>query len=275
MSSAPVAMLINGQPGDLIAAADRAVQYGDGLFETVRCERGAPRWFERHVARLRRGCERLHLPQPDEALLAREVSELAAGEARVLVKIIYTRGPGAARGYAPRDCLRPTRIVSRHPWPQRPAHWHSGFRVGFATQQLGENPALAGIKHLNRLEQVLAALEAEALEVDEVLLATQSDQLIGGAMSNLFLIEAGSLLTPPLERCGVAGIMRSLVIDTAPQVGLAVSIAPVSTARVAAAASVFLTNVRLGLQCVHWLAGRALAPDPRISRLQELLDVCS
>jgi 4-amino-4-deoxychorismate lyase len=275
MTSTRAAMLINGQPGQLIAVADRGVQYGDGLFETIRCEQGAPRWLERHLTRLRHGCERLQIPRPDEAVLVREVCEVASGEARVLVKILYTRGVGAARGYAPRDCGQPTRSVSVHPWPVRPAHWAHGFRVGFATLQLGDNPALAGIKHLNRLEQVLAAREADALQVDEVLLGTHAGDLISGAMSNLFVVEGEGLVTPPLERCGVAGIMRSLVIDTAAQVGLPVLIEPVNAARLAAADSLFLTNVRLGLQCVHWLAGRALAPDPRISRLQELLDVCS
>jgi len=275
MNSNRAAMLINGQPGHLIAVADRAVQYGDGLFETIRCEQGAPRWLERHLARLGRGCARLQLPLPDLTQLEHEVRELAAGETQVLVKILYTRGVGAARGYAPRDCRQPTRIVSLHPWPVRPAHWRGGFRVELATQQLGENAALAGIKHLNRLEQVLAAMEAQARQVDEVLLATQSGQLIGGSMSNLFLIEADRLITPPLERCGVEGIMRSLVIEAAAAAGLGMAIEAVSAARLAQAPSLFLTNVRLGLQCVHWLAGRPLIPDPRITRLQEQLDVRS
>src|SRR5580658_8192423 len=117
MNSRRATMLINGQPGQLITVSDRSVQYGDGLFETIRCEQGVPRWLERHLARLRRGCERLHLPQPDEALLAREVCQLASGEARALVKILYTRGVGAARGYAPRECHQPTRIVSVYSWP--------------------------------------------------------------------------------------------------------------------------------------------------------------
>jgi 4-amino-4-deoxychorismate lyase len=215
------------------------------------------------------------LPPPDAAQLEREVCELAAGEARALVKILYTRGVGAARGYAPRECRQPTRIVSVHPWPVRPPHWQQGFRVGCATLQLGENPALAGIKHLNRLEQVLAALEAQARQVDEVLLASHAGDLVSGGMSNLFLIESERLITPPLERCGVEGIMRGLVIEAAAKVGLQVAIEPVSPARLEHAASVFLTNVRLGLQCVHWLAGRSLAADPRIARLQEQLDVRS
>jgi 4-amino-4-deoxychorismate lyase len=268
-------MLINGQPGELIAVADRAVQYGDGLFETIRCEHGAPRWLERHLARLSQGCARLQLPPPDARVLEREVRELAAGEARALVKILYTRGIGATRGYAPRGCTQPTRIVSRHPWPLSPPHWHSGFRVAFASVPLGENPTLAGIKHLNRLEQVLAALEADALGVDEVLLCAPTGDLVSGSMSNLFLIEADQLLTAPLERCGVAGIMRGLVMEAAAQVGLQLVIAPIFAAHLARAGSVFLTNVRLGLQCVHWLAGRAVIADPRIARLQEQLDVRS
>jgi 4-amino-4-deoxychorismate lyase len=275
MSGTRAAMLINGEPGELIAAADRAVQYGDGLFETIRCEQGAPRWLERHLARLARGCARLTIPPPDRAQLEGEVRALAAGAARGLVKIIYTRGVSATRGYAPRGAPQPTRIVSWHPWPDRPSHWQAGFRAALATLQLGENPAIAGIKHLNRLEQVLAALEAEALEVDEVLLASPSGDLVCGGMSNLFLIESERLITPPLERCGIEGIMRGLVIEAAVKVGLQVAIEPVTTARLLRAGSVFLTNVRLGLQCVHWLAGRALVADPRIARLQEQLDVRS
>ena len=268
-------MLINGQPGERIAVADRAVQYGDGLFETIRCEQGLPRWLERHLARLSLGCTRLKIEPPDAAQLEAEVRELAAGQRQALIKILYTRGIGAARGYAPRECREPTRIVSVHPWPHRPAHWQDGFRVALATLQLGENPALAGIKHLNRLEQVLAALEAQALQVDEVLLASHSGALVSGGMSNLFLIEAGRLITPPLARCGVEGIMRGLVIEAAAKVGLQSVIEPVTVARLQRAGCVFLTNVRLGLQCVHWLAGRALVADPRIARLQEQLDVRS
>jgi 4-amino-4-deoxychorismate lyase len=275
MNGMRATMLINGKPGELIAAADRAVQYGDGLFETIRCEQGAPRWLERHLARLARGCARLQIPPPDAAQLEAEVRELVAGAGRGLVKIIYTRGVATARGYAPRGIAQPTRIVALHPWPDRPAHWQAGFRVGFATLQLGENPALAGIKHLNRLEQVLAALEAPALDVDEVLLGTHSGELVCGGMSNLFLIESERLITPPLERCGIEGIMRGLVIEAAAQLGLQLAIEPVNAARLERAGSVFLTNVRLGLQCVHWLAGRALVADPLVARLQEQLDVAS
>jgi 4-amino-4-deoxychorismate lyase len=267
--------LINGVRGTQIAIADRAVQYGDGLFETIRCERGTPRWLERHFARLELGCQRLHLAPPDRAVLEQEVRALASGQARALVKVLYTRGIARSRGYATHAGAGRTRIVSAHPWPDSPAHWQQGFRVGQATIRLGENPALAGIKHLNRLEQVLAAEEAASQGVDEVLVASSTGDWIGAGMSNLFLIEAGRLITPPVERCGIAGIMRALVMEQAASAGLAVAIEAVSSARLAQATSLFLTNVRLGLQCVHWLAGRVLSPDPRIVRLQELLDVRS
>ena len=275
MSLAAFTALINGQRGTQIAIADRAVQYGDGLFETIRCEEGAPRWLDRHLARLELGCTRLHLASPDMALLEQEVRSLATGARRSLLKILYTRGVARLRGYAPRAGGEPTRIVSAHPWPESPAHWQDNFRVGQARLQLGENPSLAGIKHLNRLEQVLAAEEAGSQGVDEVLVASSSGEWICGGMSNLFLIEGERLITPPLERCGIAGIMRALVIETAERADLSVAIEPVSSTRLAQAASLFLTNVRLGLQCVHWLAGRALVPDPRMLRLQELLDVRS
>jgi 4-amino-4-deoxychorismate lyase len=108
-----------------------------------------------------------------------------------------------------------------------------------------------------------------------VLLSSHSGELICGGRSNLFLIESERLITPPLERCGIEGIMRGLVIEAAAQLKLPLAIEPVDRARAQRAGSVFLTNVRLGLQCVHWLSGRTLIVDPRIGRLQEQLDVGS
>jgi 4-amino-4-deoxychorismate lyase len=275
MSHDVASTLVNGQSATQIASADRGVQYGDGLFETIRCEQGTPRWLDRHLARLALGCARLKLALPDAGVLEQEVRSLAAAEPRSLLKIIYTRGVASTRGYAPRAAGSPTRILARYPWPEQPAHWQDNFRVHQATVRLGENPLLAGIKHLNRLEQVLAAGEAAVQGADEVLVASSSGEWICGGMSNLFLIEGERLITPPLARCGVAGIMRALVMESAAHVGLAAVIEPVTSARLAQAPSLFLTNVRLGLQCVHWLAGRALIADPRIVRLQEILDVRS
>jgi 4-amino-4-deoxychorismate lyase len=267
MNAVP-AMLVNGVAGSQVAALDRGLQYGDGLFETVRCEQGRLRWFGRHLARLAAGCERLGIAMPDGALLHSEAAAVADALPRSLVKIIVTRGEARARGYRPRGDEKPTRIVSAHPWPGAPA---AEFRVGRSTATLGANAQLAGIKHLNRLEQVMAQRAADP-GLHEVLMRSERGEVICGSMSNLFLWQGGELLTPGLDACGVAGIMRGLVLELAPRLGLTVRVAPVSEAQLAAAQTIIVTNVRLGLQPVHWYEGRRLEVWERGAQLQELID---
>jgi len=268
ISAEPVA-LVNGLPQVTISVHDRGLQYGDGLFETLRCEQGRVRWFDRHLARLAAGCARLGLPAPDGALLLHEAQSLLAGCPRALVKLVLTRGEARARGYRPTGDERATRILTRHPWPAAIDH---EYRLGLSPVRLACNPLLAGLKHLNRLEQVLAQRGAASAGVDEVLMCSSNGAVVSGSMSNLFLVQGANLLTPPLLECGVAGVMRSLVLELAPQLGLSVRVAPLSVEQLAAAPALFVTNVRLGIQDVHWYEGRRLPVDARSPRLQELID---
>jgi 4-amino-4-deoxychorismate lyase len=268
MSAAPT-MLVNGAAGTQVAALDRGLQYGDGLFETVRCEQGRLRWFERHLARLAAGCERLGIAMPDGAVLCSEATAVAAGMTRSLVKIIVTRGEARARGYRPRGDETATRIVSAHPWPATEA---ADFRVGLSEVTLGVSPQLAGIKHLNRLEQVLAQRALADTGPHEVLMRSGRGDVVCGSMSNLFLWQGRELLTPGLDAGGVAGIMRGLALELAPRLGLAVRVGPVSVAQLTSARAIIVTNVRLGLQPVHWYEGRRLEVDERAAQLQELID---
>lgn len=262
------ATLVDGQPGDSVSAADRGLQYGDGLFETITCRAGRPRWLARHLARLQRGCARLGIDAPSEELLAREIGQLAAGQPDCIVKLILTRGVARGRGYRPAGDERPTRVLARYPWPAPPARaWH----LGISPVRLGENAHLAGLKHLNRLEQVLAQRERPP-ELDEVVMLASADAVICGSMSNLFLVEGARLVTPSVERCGVEGVMRRLVLDTAPAAGFGVAVEPVGLPRLRAAAAMFVTNVRLGVQPVARLEGRELDQDPGIGRLGRLID---
>src|SRR5258705_6768535 len=261
--------LVNGVPEAVVSVHDRGLQYGDGLFETLRCEQGRARWFERHLARLGAGCARLHIPRPDGELLRREAESLLEGCPRGRAKLVLTRGVGGGRGYGPSGDEQAPRILTVHPWP---AAGSQEFRVALSPVALACNRALAGLKHLNRLEQVLAQQAAAASGVDEVLMCSPSGQVISGSMSNLFVVQGEALVTPPLEEGGVAGIMRSLVLELAPQVGIAVRIQPLSRQDLEAAPALFVTNVRLGVQAVHWYEGRRLHPDARALRLQELID---
>jgi len=265
------AVLINGEPGTVINWSDRGLQYGDGLFETISCVAGAPRWLARHLARLRQGCAQLQLAAPDEALLRAEIAALCRGQSRCLIKLIYTRGAAARRGYRPEalPAQRPTRIAARYPWSTDAG---GALRLGWSTVTLADNPRLAGIKHLNRLEQVLAQADMAGTDFDEMLMRAAGGAVICGTMSNVFMPDGAVLRTPDLARCGVAGVLRSLVLECAPAAGFTVSIEPLKAERLVSAASLWVSNVRLGVRAVGSLDGRKLEPDPRLVRLQELVD---
>ena len=268
MSLTPL-VLVNGESCDSVSVLDRGLQYGDGLFETMRCEQGRLRWFDRHLARLRLGCERFGIVPPEGELLRAEAASLTRAMPRALVKVIVTRGAATSRGYRPNGDERPTRVVSVHAWPPVPA---DEFRVGLSPVPLGTNPVLAGLKHLNRLEQVLAQRAAASAGLHEVLMRSAGGEVVCGSMSNLFVCQGNEILTPPLGDCGVAGVMRSLVMALAPRCGLTVRVAPLSVPQLAAAPAILVTNVRLGIQPVHWYEGRRLEVDARGLRLQELID---
>jgi len=205
-------ILVNGVAGGSIAADDRGLSYGDGLFETVLVVDGrAPLW-SRHMARLAEGCARLLLPEPDAEQLARETARAGADLARAVVRITLTRGAGP-RGYAIPDSAHATRIVAAAPAPKTSADWyHRGIRVRECVLRLSEQPLLAGIKHLNRLEQVLARAEWTDADVVEGILRDFGARVIGATAANLFAVIGGRLVTPALDRCGVAGVARAEVL---------------------------------------------------------------
>jgi 4-amino-4-deoxychorismate lyase len=204
--------LVNGEISTFIPANDRGLAYGDGVFETIAVCQGVPRWWQDHVDRLAAGCERLGLDMPPQEVLLREVQTAGAGQQRCLAKIILTRGSGG-RGYAPGNAGQPLRIVSAHPWPEGIGQAAArGLAVGVCKLRLAIQPALGGIKHLNRLEQVLAAAELERSGLAEGLLLDSNEDVISGVHSNLFLVSGRNLLTPRMDRCGVRGVLRARIL---------------------------------------------------------------
>lgn len=267
--AAPLRVLVNGRADGTVSALDRGLHFGDGVFETIRCMTGRPCWWPQHWQRLQRGAGHLALPLPAQQQLLAEVTGLAQMAERCLVKLILTRGPASARGYAPAGDEAGTRIALCYPWPAAPPPM---FRVRTAQLTLGRNPLLAGIKHLNRLEQVLAQRELATADCEELLLCTSSGAVVCGSMSNVFLGYEDALVTPDLEQCGVEGVMRALVLQACAALQLPLRIATVTPAMLAGAASLFITNVRLGLQTAHSVDGRSLRADPRLAVLQSWID---
>ncbi len=251
---------------------DRGLHYGDGLFETIACRDGKPRFLGDHLERLTLGCERLAIELGPRGGLIEDIARLAAGKARALVKVLVTRGPATARGYAPHGDERPSRIVLRYGWPaEDPRSSEQGVTARIADFTLAENPRLAGLKHLNRLEQVLARAELVGSGLAEALLLGRSGCLVSGTMSNVFVVSGSRVATPRLDRCGVAGVMRRVLMRAAAASGIAIEEARITRQDLEAADEIFLTNVRIGIWPVRALGPRELGAGPLTRQLQHLI----
>jgi 4-amino-4-deoxychorismate lyase len=250
--------LVNGQSTG-VDPADRGLAYGDGLFETMASHDGHIRWLDLHLDRLEEGCRRLEIPAPSRALLTKEIAAHNAKEGRAVVKLIVTRGPGT-RGYLPPEPATPTRVLAISAWPDFPDAYHqTGIGMKVCQLRLGESPALAGIKHLCRLEQVMAQLELRGHPVQQGLLLDTSDHVVGGTSSNLFAVQHGELATPTLARCGIKGVMRRAVLEAARTLGIRAAERDLTLADVSAADELFVTNALFGIWPVADLDGRRFA----------------
>lgn len=264
-------ILHNGEPTETLDALDRGLHYGEGLFETLAVHRGTPLLWDRHVARLRDGCQRLGLPSPNVDQLQDEVGRVAGDAVKCAVKVMITGGVGG-RGYRQPASASPSRLVFGYPWPDYPDHWRqTGVVVRLCRTSLSRNPLLAGMKHLNRIEQVLARSEWRDDDIAEGLMQDTEGHLIEGTMSNLFLVHNGSILTPTLEQCGVAGVMRAQVLATADRLGMPVEVKEITVAEALSADALFVTNSLLGLWPVRQFEERIYAVNPLVHRLQQQL----
>jgi 4-amino-4-deoxychorismate lyase len=264
---------VNGVRDAGISLLDRGLHYGDGLFETIACLNGRPRFLPLHLERLEFGCQRLQIPTPNLDEARAEILEMAGTVARATIKLLITAGEAVSRGYARSGTETGTRITIRYPWPEEPAgQLQDGVMVRTLTLRLGENPRLAGLKHCNRLEQILARAElATDAAVTEGLLYSSSGNLISGTMSNVFLVRDGSLLTPRIDRCGVAGVMRRVVLREARQAGVPARECELRVQDVQDAGEVFVTNALTGIRPVRRLDARELTTGPVTRHLQSVL----
>ncbi len=263
--------LLDGVANGCIEGSDRGLHYGDGLFETLAVRAGRPRFWSQHLARLTAGCIRLAIPAPDPALLRAEADRLCATQTQAVLKIVVTRGSGG-RGYRPPLEAVPRRLLSLSPWPDYPASWaNSGVQLRYCRTPVATSPALAGLKHLGRLEQVLARAEWDDPAIPEGLMLDADGAVIEGTMSNLFAVQDGALWTPDLSRAGVAGLARQRVLALAQRQGIRVSEGRLTPADLTQADGLFLTNSLIGLWPVRQLEGRIYPIDPLIRQIAEAL----
>lgn len=251
---------------DTVAVSDRGLAYGDGLFETIAFVNGALNHWELHWQRLKSGADRLVINLPEEQYFLEQIniknSLCNALHPDRVIKIIVTRGQGG-RGYLYPEPQKPTIIITVHTWPERAVEdYHSGIRVTICQTCLAKQPALAGIKHLNRLEQVLGRNEFSAGQYQEGIMLACSDKpsdistnislnmnslMIEGTSSNLFFVINDRLLTPKIDTCGVLGTIRQAVIVLAKQLGIEVEENHYALSELGNASEVFFTNSLFGI----------------------------
>ncbi|MDE2247295.1 MAG: aminodeoxychorismate lyase [Pseudomonadota bacterium] len=258
-------VLVDGAAVEQVSALDRGLAYGDGLFESIRLVGAVAPLWSRHMRRLDEGCRRLRMPAPDAGRLWHEALQVSHDMAQSVVRITVTRGLGQ-RGYAPPAVTEPTRIVAAFAPPPASADVYlHGVRMRLCSLRLAEQPLLAGMKHLNRLEQVLARAEWDDPAIAEGVLCDGRGRVISATMANLFAVVDGQLLTPALDRCGVAGVARAEVLSVLPQA----RVGELMLDALLRATEVFLSSSVRGILPVQSLAERAYEPGALSRQLQQ------
>lgn len=246
---------------EAVPPGNRGLHYGDGLFETLRVHHGEVPLWPRHLARLRDGAARLGIAVPEPAFVEARIAELVAGIDAGVLKLLLTRGEGG-RGYAPPVAAPPTWMLALHPLPATPA----ALRLHPCETRMAFQPALAGIKHCNRLEQVLARAEAERAGGDEGLLCDPDGRPVCATSANLLVFDGRRWRTPSLARCGVAGVLRGWLLEQ----GLLAE-AVLSMEEVASAEALALCNAVRGILPVAALGARRWRAHPATTDLQARL----
>jgi 4-amino-4-deoxychorismate lyase len=251
MHTAQTITLVNGEQTATVNVTDRGLQFGDGVFETIRIEQGKPVWWQQHIDRLLDGCSRLHFSElPDAEILKKEVNDLLAGRTagskEGTLKIIITRG-NSNSGYATTEGSSPNRVLIFTAGSRHQSRAGQGIVLGVCEQTISGTQQLSGIKHLNRLEQVLARIECQENGWGEGLMLDGMHRVIEGCMSNLFAWQKNKLLTPQLEQAGIRGICREKIIMLAKKAGLTVEQCELDPGDLRHSDGLFVSNSLIGI----------------------------
>jgi 4-amino-4-deoxychorismate lyase len=253
---------------------DRAIAYGDGVFATMRSKDAKILYLDRHLQRLVQSCQRLAFQwQASDALVAK-LGIFAREYPNHCIKLIVSRGLGG-RGYtAPTaDKLKPTEILCVSELPSHYRDWQQkGIALAISDIKLGRQPRLAGIKHLNRLEQVLIKSQPLSNEEQDFLVLDSLDNVIETAMANVFFVKNEAIYTPALNYAGVSGVTRELIIEALLSLGHNVIVGPIHLDFVRQAEHIFISNSLFGIVDVVKLAGQNYQPWKTSMPLRQSLE---
>lgn len=251
-------VIVNGEIDDQVSVYDRGLAYGDGLFETVLCINGNLLLWERHLERLDNSLAKLQIQPYDSGALLPLIQPHLSTDGEQIIKITVTRGV-SQRGYSVPDTAAANTIIYISDKPTMTPDWSAtGIKVKFCETRLGYQPKLAGLKHLNRLEQILAQMELADSDCREGVMLGYEGEVVEAIRHNLFLVKNGELFTPDLTNCGVTGIMRTFIIEGARELDLPVSIGRIAVSQLLRADEIFLTNSINGIWPICELDGTSL-----------------
>lgn len=257
-------VLIDGAAINSLPADDRGLAYGDGVFRTVRIENGRAIGWGAHLERLAHDCQALGLDMPEARLLERDRSNLFAHDATGVLKIIVTRGSGG-RGYTP-PASGSRRIVSAHALPGDARGTPAALALSRSLITLACQPRLAGIKHLNRLEQVLARADCEHRGQADAWMADSEGFVIATTMRNLFFVDAhGRWSTPAITRAGIIGATRQRLIAALSAAGIPVAEVDLPAAQLDTVTGALACNSVGGVAAVAEIDGRRLVDSEMTS----------
>ncbi|MCW8962649.1 MAG: aminodeoxychorismate lyase [Gammaproteobacteria bacterium] len=270
-------ILVNGNVQDTVSALDRGLAYGDGLFETIAVRDSNPQLLDLHWQRLERGCARLKIPFPGISRLMDDIERLLeharqAQKPSGIIKVIVTRGAGG-RGYRFEPDMNVTRIAILSDWPSwQGTERDTGVKCKICETQLSSQPVLAGIKHLNRLEQVMARAEWSGNDIAEGIMLDAHDHIIEGTMSNIFFIDRQqTIVTPALDQCGVAGVQRENILSIADNAGFKIDVTDVNLTDLEKYSEAFISNSLIGIWPVTGIDKHDYQIGPATRALQEKL----
>ncbi len=263
--------LINGKPSAGLSVNDRGLAYGDGVFRTFLVNNGVPHHWELQYQKLSQDCQALGISCPNNDVLTSDIKTLFNDGSDAVAKIIVTRGE-SSRGYAVPDDIQTSRFVIKSALPIYPLNNQTqGVKLHLCELKLGLQPKFAGVKHLNRLENVLARMEWKDASIADGLLLDSNDNVIECTMSNIFARYGNELITPSLEECGVAGIARARIIENTKRFNLDIKIEALKLNKLMQADEIIICNSLFGAWQVVSFNGKHWAKQVLDAQLRKML----
>lgn len=267
------ATLINGSFNGVISALDRGLAYGDGVFRTLKITNGIPEHWPLHYQKLVEDCSAIGIVCPSADVLMADFNQLFIADEPVNVaKIMVTRGEGE-RGYKPSSVVSPMRIVTKSSLPNYPkSNFTEGVNLHVCETRIAHQPKLAGIKHLNRLENVLARMEWSEPELADGIMLDVEGNVIECTAANIFARFDDVLVTPKLDLCGVAGITRAQILSRAATLNLKTKIEDIDLKKLLSADEIILSNSLYGAWQVKSIADTKWLPQSLAENIREAIN---